>query len=272
MRPSIADGRNLLNSVTGKYEWSPMVTLSDIVLKLPVFIHKAFQDPLCGSFTLGDTYDLSFWSSGEYFVTQVKEVYNSPDRTSSECTAVLTDDIFLLLEPKSEDEKSGVLVAWGFLESLVMAEVVGKSFVSLSWRARDDSKRLWKQTFEVAEGEKLTAAILERMKKLDNISVKEGKKVMLNEEEVTMKSVAKLDINEINENIAFCESSLESDPSLSKLQTLTLLYQKVNPSITVGHCILLRYRRSSTQIVCEEVAGVDAVEAGGVAICRKPGQ
>lgn len=235
MHPSIADGRNLLNAVTGKYEWSPMVTLSDIVLKLPVFIHRAFQDPLCGSFALGDAYDLSFWSSGEYFVTQVKEVYNSPNRASSECTAVLTDDIFLLLEPKSEDGKSGVLVAWGFLESLAAAEVVGTNFVSLSWRPRDDSRRLWKQTFEAAEGQKLAAAIVERMKKLDNISMKEGKKIMLSEEEVTMKSIAKLDINKINENIAFCESSLESDPSLSKLQTLTLLYQKVNASTTVGH-------------------------------------
>jgi len=236
MYPSICDGRNLLCSIIGTNEWSPVTTLLDIILKLSVLAHRASKNPLYGAFALGNIYDLNFWGvSNDYFITQARELYNFKEHKPTECTIVLTDNIFLILRPQNENPKQAVLVGWGFIESLLMAEIIGKHSITLYWRAKEDQKRMWKQMFEVVEGAKFIAEIVDRMKKLKDVEIKERKKVMLNEEEVTIESIAKFDINEINENIAYCESSLESNPSLSKLQTLTLLYQKVKMMVIVGY-------------------------------------
>lgn len=228
MYPSIADGRDLLNFITGNDEWSPLVKIANIILKLPETVRNLFKNPIGGSFVLGNLYDITFWSSSDdYFIRKVNEIIPSTEQQIRQRILILTDNAFLLFEPDKNNCECGTLVAWGFLESLLAVELINDDTVTLQWNPKDDLKKAWKQLFEVEDGTQLVNEITNRMKKLDKVKVTEGKRTLLSEEEVTSKAVSDIDISEINNNIALCESSLESELTLSKFQTLMVLYQKV---------------------------------------------
>eukprot|EP00826_Nyctotherus_ovalis_P024044 TRINITY_DN1854_c0_g4_i1.p1 TRINITY_DN1854_c0_g4~~TRINITY_DN1854_c0_g4_i1.p1 ORF type:complete len:170 (+),score=30.57 TRINITY_DN1854_c0_g4_i1:616-1125(+) len=164
---------------------------------------------------------------------------------SGERVIVLTDDIFLLLE-RQANYKQGRLVAWGFLYSLLKVKVVDKNAIELHWLSSSDSENCWIQCFAlegsaVAFAEKLAG----KMHKLEKVKIAERQTI--NEDDVKPKAVMGVNIDEINQSIAIYESSLEAEPSLTKIQTLMHLYQKVLPRTKIGSRVLLCIRRSCTR-------------------------
>lgn len=228
MTPSIADGRDLTCAIIGKETWSPIITISDIITSIPDFISKVAKNPICGTFHLGSLYNIDFWvNSKEYLTVNCKERFIEQDYVSEARVIVITDDILLLLERQKNNYKQGLLVAWGFLYSLLKVRIVNVSTISFHWLSKLDSSNCWTQFFTV-EGSAATLAerIAERMQKIEKVEVIE--KYSITEEEVRPASVMQVNIDEINHNIAIYESSLEIEPSLDKFQTLMHLYQKVN--------------------------------------------
>eukprot|EP00826_Nyctotherus_ovalis_P019136 TRINITY_DN1584_c0_g2_i1.p1 TRINITY_DN1584_c0_g2~~TRINITY_DN1584_c0_g2_i1.p1 ORF type:complete len:310 (+),score=61.30 TRINITY_DN1584_c0_g2_i1:652-1581(+) len=226
MAPSVSDGRDLLNEFLNEKEWSPAINLSDIITNAPRVVAKALQNPLCGSFHLGQSYNINLWYlSDKYFLMRGKEIYTSVDKVSPMRVIVLTDNALVILEPNEGSFSDAVLVAWGFLYSLVKLNVTNKNSLAFYWMPKGGGAKRWRQSFQVESAESLAKEVVSRVGKLE-VSVKEESTGVFEEEEVTPKAIAKLDINKINENIALCESSLELEPSISKFQTLMLLYQK----------------------------------------------
>jgi len=227
MKPSISDGRDLTVDLLGD-SWTPIYTLKDLITKIPNLISNALKNPLCGSFRVGYCYEMSLWNTShdiylckEHFMTK-KPV----DRI-----LILTDNAFLLFEPIEIASNLVVLVAWGFLHSLIKIKVIDTNIISLLWIPKDDNDNAWGQILEIEDKEKLIKEITIKMQTLDQIKIiKEDckRKLVIEEDEVTMKSIMNMDINAINETMAIYESSLELEPSMSKLQTLILLYQKVD--------------------------------------------
>jgi hypothetical protein len=225
MSPSISDGRDLTTDLVGG-SWSPMLTLKDLILQIPNLISNALKNPLCGNFRVGFCYELSLWNT-------LFEIYFCKEHFMSRKTAdrilILTDNTFLLFEPTKTNNNLAVLVAWGFLCSLIRIMVMDSNILSLLWIAKGDNDNAWEQILEVENKEKLIKEIAIRMQRLDQIRImKYNKQLVIEEDEVTMKSIMNMDINAINETMALYESSLELEPSFSKFQTLILLYQKVH--------------------------------------------
>ena len=163
------------------------------------------------------------------------EHFPAHGKTSATRYIVLTDNVFMLFEPKQKKLDQVLLVAWSFLYSLVKVKLTKGKFVQLSWRGQEDVENSCEQTLEVFENaEELVGGIVEKMQKLGGIKVRSltessiapAVKGELKEEDVTVKAMAQLDINKINENIALCESSMGTELSVSAVQTLMLLYQK----------------------------------------------
>lgn len=144
---------------------------------------------------------------------------------------VLTDDVFLLFESQEENKESYLLIAWSFLDSLIKMQVSRGTLITFTWLAKDDLAAAWEQTFEIREKVKeFVENVKEKMRMLSSISIEKAaslRKARFKEEEVTTKSMAELDIEEINENIALYESDLQTNLTISAVQTLMLLYQKV---------------------------------------------
>jgi len=228
MTPSMADGRDLTCAIIERETWSPIVTISDIVTSIPDFVSRATKNPLLGTFQLDTLYNIEFWrKSKEYLMVNCKEKFIETNTISENRVIVITDDIFLLLEKEKKNPKQGNLVAWGFLYSLLKLRIIDASTIEFCWLSISDTKNCWRQFFIIEEGAiTLAEGIVERMKRLEKINV--VKNLLIREDEVQPKSVMQIDINEINHNIAIYESSLEAEPSLTKFQTLMLLYQKVN--------------------------------------------
>ncbi len=148
---------------------------------------------------------------------------------------MVSDNAFLLLEPRKGNAGELLLVAWSFLYSLTRLRKAGPEALRLSWRSVDSPDNECQQTLEIMDGDPadLAEVMVSRLQRLGarlaepkGVSSSLNKGAMINEDDVTMKSVARMDINEINENIALFESSMEGNLSISAVQTLTLLYQK----------------------------------------------
>ena len=228
MFPSITDGRNLLYSIIGKEEWSPIFTVAKIITMIPEFISISINNPICGHFNLDETYTISFWSKcKEYIVMKCKEKQEMEDSLSPTRIMVLTDNVFLLLEPGKNNSDQGILISWGFLYSLLKIKIISKNVMQFYWLSKFDKVNVWIQRFVIEDDtETFVKMINEKMIKLGEIQVKIVNIKMINEDEVQPKSVMQIDINQVNENIAIYESKLEADPSINKFQTLMVLYQK----------------------------------------------
>lgn len=230
MRPSIADGRDLTPELA-KPNWSSPVTLKALATNIPPLISKILKDAACGSFKVGHCYEMSLWTPlDRFYLARCREKFFVRSCVSPERLMLLADNVFLLLEPIQLNSNLSVLVAWGFLYSLMRVKVMGENCVSLLWMPKGDSGKGWEQVFEVEDKDKLIEAITTRMQRLDQIQiVRENykKRPAIEEDEVTIRGIADMDINAVNETMALYESSLEVEPSISKFQTLILLYQKV---------------------------------------------
>ena len=66
MFPSIADGRDLVYDLIGKNEWSPIITLKEVVEWTPAFVTSLLtnqRNALRGRFYLGQLYSLNYWKA-----------------------------------------------------------------------------------------------------------------------------------------------------------------------------------------------------------------
>ena len=178
--------------------------------------------------------------SDHFFVAKCTEVHDLNAIKSLARIIVVTDEAFLLFEPNKGNYTKSKLVAWSYLQSMFKIKVTGKKSIIIHWLAKNDKKKLWEQTFELINPTDLMEAILERLRRLDDIELRkpsEGYIVSpgLKEEEVTPEAIKNLDIEKINESIAIYESSLTSNPSVSKFQALMVLYQKVIHKMIIGN-------------------------------------
>ena len=230
MHPSIADGRDLLSILLGNNIWSSIIMIKDLVIKLPELVSKTIDNPTCGEFRLGHNYNMAVWTSvPNYYVTKCIEIYPANGMVSSERTIVLTDNAFLLLEQAKFGNQQPVLMAWAFLHSLLKIRIGKHNHISLSWLTKFDPINSFVQTFEIDNPTVFVDSVVERIKRMEGIlEIKENnpKKRIISEEDVSFESVLKTNINEINESIALCESSIDIDPSVSLFQTLITLYKK----------------------------------------------
>ncbi len=193
-------------------------------------------------------------------VSKCREQFRPSGKVSVARYMVITDNAFLLLEPKQGNTEQMLLVAWSFLYSLVRVRVAGSSALVLSWRALADSDSAWEQSLEILEEDPhvLATMLVRRLELLGaKVTGKKGKSVpistkgRLNEDDVTVKSVASLDINEINEDIALYESAITSgEISVSAVQTLALLYQKaIEYYSALGNPVHVTYVRKLQELM-----------------------
>ena len=216
-----------MDELLGNTEWSPMTNLADIIQNIPDLVSKSLKETLFGTFHLGKSYNINLWNlSSDYSVTICKELYPKKNIGSPLRLLVITDNTLLVLEPRDGNFSDSILMAWGFLSSLIKLKISKDDLIELYWISKGDYNNLWKQIFQLREPEKFAEEIANKMKNLAVI-VKESYKGRFTEEEVTSKSIKELNIKEINENIVLCESSLKTDLTVTKIQTLLLLYQKV---------------------------------------------
>jgi len=208
-----------------------------MISKMPKFISKIMENPICGTFHLGHYYNLNLYNDyPECFVTSCTELFPLAKTQSIKRVLILTDDVFLLFEPNKGDTTQSLLISWAFIYSLVKMRITENGQIILEWRA-DSNTEIWQQYIKIDDDvDKFVEEIMDRMKEFDDIKIggnsekkiKENPKKQLLEEDVSIKEITShTDINEINENIALYESSLEQNPTLSSFQTLMLLYQKV---------------------------------------------
>ena len=218
--------------LAGKHEWSPIATIADMVKRMPELVSRLLgsKNNVCGTFHLGHSYNLELWENlPDCYMAACKEQYPHHKMSSPSRIILLSDTAYLLLQPKKGDLSQSLLVAWSFLHSLVRVQTIAKNVVVLTWMPKDDPNTFCEQVLEI-EGDmkEFLEELLTRMARLKAAhSGSSPKKTMLREDEVSLKAATQVDINEINENIAIYESSLESEPSISAFQTLMLLYQKV---------------------------------------------
>jgi len=199
---------------------------------LPKFIKGVMKNPYCGTFRLGRAYDARFWCqpNNSFFITKCRELHPLNNIVSYRRLIVLTDNLFLVLEPDEGNYTKSEIVAWSFLYSLVRVKVLNQTSIQFHWLPKDDDKNCWEQVFKLNNPGELLREVLSRMEKLkaEVHQINKGKKrKMLSEEDVTPEALENFNIHQIDENIALCESSLEVEPEISKFQTLMLLYQKV---------------------------------------------
>eukprot|EP01017_Pseudomicrothorax_dubius_P011536 TRINITY_DN1432_c0_g3_i6.p1 TRINITY_DN1432_c0_g3~~TRINITY_DN1432_c0_g3_i6.p1 ORF type:complete len:254 (-),score=47.05 TRINITY_DN1432_c0_g3_i6:276-1037(-) len=123
-RPSLADGRDLLNDILGR-PYSPSILLHDIVTQLIPFVKKVLANPddkvtiqSYGTYHLGEIYNLEdFLVMEEIAIFQTTEL--TQDKKSDKRYVVVTESNFLTFELIDKKKQIIRLMQWAHIQSLV---------------------------------------------------------------------------------------------------------------------------------------------------------
>lgn len=229
-KPSFADGRDLLKDVM-LINWTPSLTLSDIVRRLPEFINASvvnvpLLDPLeIGQFHLGQPISLATWDFQLHMgIFRCKEVDSA---SKSDQFMAVSQSVIIQLEPCTQHPEYGYMLSWASLYSLenIQRQKRDPNRLTFKWKQMGDEPA-YQQTLLMPEAEACISLISSNMRDLGVLVKKRNPIATLNEEEVTAKSVKKVHINEILEAIAVYESNFEANLSLFMINSLMELYQQ----------------------------------------------
>eukprot|EP00331_Platyophrya_macrostoma_P001521 CAMPEP_0176407626 /NCGR_PEP_ID=MMETSP0127-20121128/1511_1 /TAXON_ID=938130 /ORGANISM="Platyophrya macrostoma, Strain WH" /LENGTH=694 /DNA_ID=CAMNT_0017786843 /DNA_START=315 /DNA_END=2399 /DNA_ORIENTATION=- len=232
--PTIADGRDYLNDILGKV-WSPATLLSEIVVLLPEFLKKVYKEvhnfinlQKLGTYHLGHTYNLEdFLVLEGVAVFPGQEMLAKPSKDNSRYL-VITRMSILNFEPINKNKNIVKLISWANIQSLMSIKRKREEETALVLNWKDKSKKEGiTQIFLIDDAPKCVELIVDTMKKIGITANKSTpKEADLRLEDVTVTHYADMDINQILENIAILESRLQSELTITVINTLTTLYQK----------------------------------------------
>lgn len=121
-----------------------------------------------------------------------------------------------------------LLLAWATLQSLdkLRRNLNRPELVSFIWR-HVEGKQPWVLNLLIKNHEQCIGLLVTNMQNM-GVGIEKNVKnqAKIKESEVTKEAIAQMDIEQILEHIAVYESALNTDLSLSTVQTLTTLYQK----------------------------------------------
>jgi hypothetical protein len=142
--------------------------------------------------------------------------------------SVVTDNVFLLLEPDHKVKNVARLVAWATLPSLeqIKRHVNRPDSVTFIWRNIDD-RRQWVLSLQMQNAHECITMIVKHLKK-SGLVVNKGyeKKPKILESEVSGNAVKELKIGALLDRIAKFEEELKSAPNGEVVQQLINLYNK----------------------------------------------
>ena len=141
------------------------------------FSTKAEEEPIIGNFHLGLKYDVNIWTSNRYCgVFTCKEekegVLTGRDSQSGkrghvEIVIVLTDSIFLILEPDSKIKNVARLMAWATLASIeqIRRNTDIPDSVTFVWR-KVDERDPWQLTVTIKHSQDCINMLTRHLKNL----------------------------------------------------------------------------------------------------------
>jgi hypothetical protein len=141
---------------------------------------------------------------------------------------IVTDNVFLLLEPDHKVKNVARLVAWATLPSLeqIKRHVDRPDSVTFIWRNIDD-RRQWVLSLQMQNANECISMIVKHLKR-QGLVVNKGyeKKHKILESEVSANAVKELKIGAVLERIAKFEEDLKTIPTGEVVQQLINLYNK----------------------------------------------
>mmetsp|Transcript_29426 Transcript_29426/g.52678 ORF Transcript_29426/g.52678 Transcript_29426/m.52678 type:complete len:501 (+) Transcript_29426:63-1565(+) len=229
-KPSFADGRDLLKDVMS-IQWTPSLTLSDIVHRLPEFVNSTAAnittlDPFeVGHFHLGQPINMSFWDFQLHMgIFRCQEIDGA---VKKERYMAVSETVIIELEPSTQYPQFGHMLSWASIYSLdgIQRQKKDPERLIFKWKQMGE-EAAYQQTLLMPEAEACIGLISANMRALGVLVKKRNPIATLKEEEVTVKSVKKIHINEILETIAVYESNFETNMNLYMINSLMELYQQ----------------------------------------------
>ncbi len=146
----------------------------------------------------------------------------------SDVFIVVTESVFLVLEPDHKVKNVARLVAWATLPSLeqLRRNLDNSDYVTFQWR-KVDHRDPWILNLIMQNANECVNLISKNLKRLGMIVNKNyEKKRKILESEVTEKAMKELKINTLLERISQYEAVLEKEQSQQVVQSLIMLYNK----------------------------------------------
>ena len=232
--PSVSDGRDLLPEIL-KQKWTPSITSTDIINLIPGFFindllpnQAELQNRDFGKFHLGSPYSLEIWERKESMRSfySIENDIKNPKYTK-ERIIVVTHTVILLLELNERHPGMGYLISWATLQSL---NVIKRSRseperITFEWRKIEENPP-YSQQFTILKASEVIDLINRNIQKIGAGNKNQGNNSVYNEEEVTGKSIKKMNINEILQAIEVYEDNLENKMSVNIINSLMELYQQ----------------------------------------------
>jgi hypothetical protein len=234
-KPSIADGRDLLKDVV-KINWTPSLTVSELINRLPEFVVSPTQndtvaslstlDPLdIGQFHLGRPIHLETWDFQPHMsIFRCQEL----DQTLQKVRLLaVTQTVIIQLEPSPHHPLFGHMLSWASLYSLenIQRSKRQPELLTFKWKQMGP-EAAYEQVLLMTEAEACISLISANMRALGVLVQKRNPIATIKEEEVTAQSVEKVHIDEILQSIAVYEANFEGSLNLQMVNSLMQLYQQ----------------------------------------------
>ncbi|CAG9314719.1 unnamed protein product [Blepharisma stoltei] len=227
--PSIADGRDLLEDIIRR-KWDSSITAYEIINLLVNFISSSQnQISLIGKYHLGHPYFLDSWevkeSMGAFPCIEVDPLNPKFNR---ERAIVITHTMVLQFDINPHLNNVGHLIFWATLQSI---EAISKSKIdpdrlNIQWK-RCGKIQGFCQQFRVFKSKELVELILSNVEKLGvSIKKEKPKTPTLQEEDVNVNSLERINVKEILEKINETEKDIENGIYKDKINSLISLYQQ----------------------------------------------
>lgn len=226
VRPSVADGRDLLDEVI---EWSDALTLAEWLPKLPGLVTKALtRDPVyLGKFNLKAPFMLDAWTHPDMQVFEGAELDSHDVRYSRHRRLVLTHSYLLILDHFSEHPQVAHLVGYATLPSLLNVRSLKSEpdKIVLNWR-QTELESGFSQTFKLKKAEQFMELLQKNMKALGVTARKQQTEMTLREDEVSLRRLESFDILSVLHAIEIREADIDDDYSVPLINELMNLYQR----------------------------------------------
>ena len=233
--PSVSDGRDLIEELL-QSRWSPSITCSDIINKIPEFYSSCIlpnQEILFsinfGKYHLGSPYLLDLWYKKEgmnsYYCTE-NDLNNW--KFVKERMIVVTHTTILIFELNTQIIDVGYLLSWATIQSLgsIKRAMSEPDRLTFEWKKIGDSEAL-SQQFKVPQASEMIELISRNMKRIIALSKERESRQVFSEEDVTGKLIKNTKIADVLETIKDLENELEVRLRLHGINQLMELYQHV---------------------------------------------
>ena len=227
--PSLADGRNLLQSIIKK-PWAEDITVLEIANLFPSFMNENFSKLDVGGFQLSQCVSLKAWDRKEDMrLFQCQEIDPQNPKFFRDRALVITHSMILQIEVNNQYPGLGHLVCFASLFSLNTVKICKSDHekITFEWRVPDSANPLAQQ-FKIKN---LGEFIDLLTKNTQRLGVSLDRRVLrpaasISEEEVNAQALQRVKIKEINKSIVDYEIMIQDEMSKDRINQLIELYQK----------------------------------------------